>query len=495
VRAGFVLDAGNAAAVAAICRALDGLPLALELAAARTKLLAPEAMLARIARRLPLLTGGARDRPPRHQTLRATIDWSYDLLGPVEQRLFASLGVFVGGCTVETAEQVCDAPIDALASLIDKSLLRQEGAPGGTSRLRMLETVREYALERLGEEAAAALRRRHALYYLELAEAAATRYAEPGGQAPALEQLEGEADNVQAAVGFAEEAGDGELALRLVCAAFPLWQVRGYLTDGRRQLAAALAVPDQSPALRIRALSYAAFLAYRQGDYESAAGTWQETLALGRETGDRIAEARSLGDLGGVAVATGSLRRARDLYEQCAAILRAEGDEARLAIVLGNLGDIALREGDLGAAERLGREAASIQERLGEFDSLTISLHNLGRAALEAGQFERARARFERGLRIALELGYREVIAYQIAGLAQVAAVRMELVRATRLLGAAMAIFEQLGVPLQASERASFDRTASALRTLLGEAAYASAVAAGSQLGAAQAAAEALGEA
>jgi predicted ATPase len=295
----FVLAAEHGAAVAAICRRLDGLPLAIELAATRIRLFAPPALLRRLGRRLELLTRGPRDLPARQQTLRAALDWSYDLLSDRERRMFARLGVFVGGATLEAAESVCAAsePTDALAdvtALAEHSLILQYGDAEGEPRFAMLETIREYALEQLamrGEDAA--IRARHAAYYLQLAEAAVPQLRGPD-QARWLDWLEADHDNLRAACEWYLESGAVEEGLRLTAALHWFWDRRGYLDDGRPRLQAALAaaasITRPSDALlraRAWALVGAAALAFDQGDRNAVSILAEESAALFQQLGDR----------------------------------------------------------------------------------------------------------------------------------------------------------------------------------------------------------------
>ncbi len=327
VKPDFVVTPASAPALAEICQRLDGLPLAIELAAARTRLLPPQALLARLAHRLPLLTGGSRDLPARHQTLRATIEWSFDLLDASEQRLFARLAMFAGGWTVEAAERVCAgvgsgadaqvdqvAVLDGLASLRDQSLVQQEPAldPEDEPRFTMLETIREYALERLaanGETEETS--RRHAGYYLALAEA-----AEPELRGPAqgvwLTRLETEHDNLRAALHWSLESGAEETALRLGGALWRFWYMHGHLSEGRRWLEMALAKSSAVPAsVQAKVFNGAGNLAYGQSDYARAAAWHEASLALQRDLGDKAGLAASLTNLGNIAWSQGDYVRAQ----------------------------------------------------------------------------------------------------------------------------------------------------------------------------------------
>ena len=341
----FKLTPTNARAVAEICVRLDGLPLAIELAAARMKLLSPQALLARLDRPLNMLTGGARDVPARQQTLRNTIEWSYQLLDAREQRLFRWLSVFVSGCTLEAAEAICAGPddeagqvLDGIASLVDKSLLQRVEQTGGGSeeqddqRLLMLETIREYGRETLiasGEGHAA--RQAHAGYFLHLAEE-----AEPALKGPLLvawlERLEREHDNLRTALQWALESGSAEVALRLGIALERFWVVRGQRYEGLAFLQRALAGSAEVAAtIRAKALLAAARLAFNQSNYDQGEILAQESLALFRELGDRRGIALSINRLGVAAWRRGDFRSARVLLEEDLTLFRELGDRDRVA--------------------------------------------------------------------------------------------------------------------------------------------------------------------
>jgi predicted ATPase len=339
IKPDFQLSAGNARAIAEICLRLDGLPLAIELAAARIKLLSPQALLARLSHRLQVLTGGARDAPARQQTLRNTIAWSYDLLTAQEQRLFRRLSVFVGGCTLEAVEAVCATPgnetanlLDCVASLIDKSLLQQTEQEGEEPRLLMLETIREYGQECLAASGEVdATRLAHARYYLALAE-----QAEPelDGPQPAawLAQLEREYENLRTALQWLLERRERELALRLSAALHRFWEMHGPVHEGRVFLARALAgSEDIVVAVRAKALLAAADLAIAVDDVEQARALCEEGLGLYRALGDTAGIARTLSQLGFVARMKGDLDAACSLSEQAVALTRTSGDKASLA--------------------------------------------------------------------------------------------------------------------------------------------------------------------
>ena len=457
----FRLTDDNSDAVEEICARLDGLPLALELAAARTKLLPPRAMLERLDERLELLSRGPRDKPARHQALRDTVGWSYELLDPDEQRLFARLAVFSGGCTLESAVAVCDASLDLTAALIDHSLLERVDA-----RLRMLETIREYALEQLAEDDGAGdLRRRHAEYFLKLSE------SEPvAGQAAWLAQLDVEQDNLRAALAWCVETGEAGLGLRLAASLWEFWWVRGHLAEGRRWLDDALVRGvSESPELKARALHAAASLATRQGAYGRAAELSEQSLALWEELGDVSGTARSLLSLGTVAAEQGDHERAISLSERAAELYQESGDQRGHALAVSNLGGIALERGEYAKAASLSEQAYGLFETLEDSEGMAFALVNQGFAALSEHEHERALALLRQALRRLAELEFRDVIGYCFEGLAAVLAFTGQPGPAARLLGAAEALRENLGVDLAPAERETHEETAVAIREALGE--------------------------
>jgi predicted ATPase/DNA-binding SARP family transcriptional activator len=447
----FELSGDHAGSVAEICTRLDGLPLALELAAARSKLLPPEAMVGRLDRSLELLTGGARDLPARHQTLQATLDWSYGLLDPSAGELFARLSVFRGGCTVEAAEAVVPGPdvLGRIASLVDESLLRRvDGALG--PRFAMLETIREYAAARLRASGAEEdAQRRHAAYFLRLAETAGgalmagTLYDEP------LAELDAEHDNLRGAIAWAAAAGEIEGEVRMVVALRQYWLLRGELAEARRAFDGAIERSASAESrLHASALAHGGLFPYRQGDVAEAKRIWTRAHELYLELGDEGEAGRCLAELGSVAVVERELERAQALYEQSVKHFEAHGQPVRQAIALANLGAIAGMRGDLDASAAYNEQAIPLQRELGDRDGLAISLHNLGRTEIKRGRRTEAAALLAEALDHALALGYREVIANCLQGCAELAAAVGDLERATRLSGTSLAIFDEIGVVL-----------------------------------------------
>jgi predicted ATPase/DNA-binding SARP family transcriptional activator len=457
----FSVNGGNRVAVEEICARLDGLPLAVELAAARTKLLPPEAMLALLDERLDLLSRGARDLPERHQALRDTIAWSYDLLGTDEKELFARLAVFGGGFTLESAVAVCDVSLDGIATLIDDSLLERDGA-----RLRMLETIREYALERLeADEDAEFVMRRHAEHFLKLAE------SEPvAEQAAWLARMDAERDNFRVAIAWALDMSESSLALRLTSALWEFWWVRGYLAEGRGWLAGAIARGrGASPELRARGLHAAGSLATRQGDYESASSLFEESLGISEELGDAAGTARSLLSLGTVAAEQGDQERAIELSQRAADLYQESDDRRGHALAISNLGGIALERGEYATAAELSEQAFGLFETLEDSEGMAFSLVNQGFAALSQHQHDRAVELLREALRRLAELEFKDVIGYCFEGLAAVLALTGRAEEASKLLGAAEALRESLGVGLAPAEQATHDDTVAAVQAALGE--------------------------
>ena len=453
-RADFAVTNETAPAVAELCHRLEGLPLAIELAAARVRLFSPPALLARLERRLPLLTGGPRDRPARQQTMRAAIAWSYDLLDPAEQALFRRLAVFVGGWTIEAAEAVATAAgplaLDLLAgleSLLDKSLLRSTGADEATPRFGMLEVIREYGLEQLeaGSEAETT-RRAHAAWHLALAERAAPALDGPD-QVAWLARLEQEHHNLRAAFDWLLAEGDAEAALRLGGLIWRFWEIRGHFGEGRARLAQALAHPAASaptPA-RAKALSAAGNLAYRQGDFQAARTLHQECLAIWRLAGDRAGAASALNNLGLISHRQGDFAAARAFHEQSLAIRRELGDERGLAVTLTSLANVLREQGDYGGARSLLDEGLAIKERLGDRQGVAITLNNLAILAARQGDYPRARALFEQSLAIRRELGDRWGIAAALENLGCVACEEGDYAAAQPLFEESLAIRQELG--------------------------------------------------
>jgi predicted ATPase/DNA-binding SARP family transcriptional activator len=448
----FQLDDGNAAAVAEVCARLDGLPLAIELAAARSKLLPPDTMRTRLDRALDLLVGGAHDLPGRQRTLRATLEWSHGLLSEDESTLFARLAVFAGGWTLEAAEAVCGEDeidvFETLASLVDESLVRPLRRPTGEPRFAMLETIREYAAELLDASGEAETqRRRHCEDLLAQTEARASAwYAGEDPQELFFPFVDQEQDNLRAALAWAAERGEFGLEVRLAVAARWYWAVQGHLSEGRRVFDGILARRSGQPKeLRALALVHGAIFPFRQGENELAASLLQESLDLYRELGDEDGIARAIAELGGVAIAQMDLDRAAALYEEAVPLFRSQGRLSRVGASLGNLGTIAQMRGDAETAVGYYMQAIEASRAAGDEDGNAVNLHNLGRSELALGRTDEAMAALRESLLIARRLGYREVIAYCLSGFAEVATLEQDAARAATLLGASESLFSEIG--------------------------------------------------
>jgi predicted ATPase len=500
----FVLTSANAAAVAAICRRLDGLPLALELAAARIKLLSPTALLARLDRALPLLVGGAQDLPERQQTMRTTIAWSYDLLSPPERLLLRRLPVFTGGCTLEAAEAVCQDDSlgdvhEGLSRLLDSSLVHREdvspSSAGDGPRIGMLETIREYGLERLtGCGELAALRRRHAGYYLEVAEAAAPQLTGPD-QAAWLARLAVEHDNLRAAMAWALEGGAIELGVRLCLALSRFWFHHGHVSEAQgwfdRALAASAPASRQAHA---RLLMEAGFFAWEAGDYARARALNEEGLALASALGLRAGTDTALTNLGLIALFEREYARAQDLLEEALGVQEESDQRAASAWTLYNLGLVATAQGDYPhATARLEESLAVAQESGGKWVA-SADLLALGLVAVHQGLCERAVGLARRGLQLAVEIDLKRIVPFALHVLTVAAAAQGQARRAGRLWGAAEALRSAMGNQLSPAEHDQYDRYADRARDQIGEQAWAVAVAEGRALSRGQAITEALAD-
>jgi predicted ATPase len=413
-----------------LCRRLDNLPLALELAAARTAVLSPRQILDRISQRLDLLKGG-RDADPRQQTLRATIEWSYELLSAEEKRLLARLAVFNGGCTLEVAEGVCGADIDRLQSLVAKSLLRHT-----EERFWMLETIREFALERLAESGEAdPIRRRHAEHFVALAEAADVPIR--NGDARWLEAIDQEIDNNRAALVWAEERGHRDLLQRLVNALAYYWYVRGHLSEGRRWLAIALEREgDASPRLIGRMLTMAAGVAEHQGEYEIARKYGEQSLRITRDAGVVEDLIGSLNVLAGVAAAEGDLEEARQLIDEALDLAHRKRDEHWILMLMSNVGQIEIRAGRFGEARLAYDETLRKARELNFPLGIVRGALGLGLADVLLDAHDRARPLFAEALTIAVGSGFTESAIDALRDFALEAASRGDSARAARLVGA-----------------------------------------------------------
>jgi non-specific serine/threonine protein kinase len=547
---GISLTERSIAAAVEICRRLDGIPLAIELAAARVRTLTPEQIAERLDDRFRLLTTGSRTAPPRHQTLRATLDWSHDLLSEREVVLLRRLAVFAGSWPLEAAEQICGnrqrqeaaraatepqllpqplpdsylpldpgEVLDLLTALVEKSLVLAEQADG-TTRFRLMETVRQYARERLeasGEGACA--RSAHAEYYLALAENAQREMQGPAWEV-ALDRLEAAHDNLRAALRWWFEC-DVALGLRLGAALWQFWEARGHLTEGLERLTVLLSTAGAraAPPVRAEALTGRAYLASMRGDLAAARRSFQECLTTSRAIDDRRGIAHALNGLGIIAGYHGALDEARALQEQslaimrdlndrrgstrvlashglllehlgdldaasarheeCLALARDFGDRRRIALSLNGLGEVAAFQGDFGSARTLHEEALAINRELGDPGNIAATLAALGRVLVETGDYDGAHRLFGESLALMQRLGARRVVARCLEGLAAVASARREPLDAARLFGAAEAAREAFGTPVFAPYRPWFDRDVAAARAQLDPETFAAAWAEG----------------
>ena len=469
----FELDDTNTAAVAEICARLDGLPLAIELAAAHVKVLPPQAMLARLENTLELLTDSGRDRPSRHRTLRGAIDWSYQLLDRSEQVLLARLAVFVDGWTIEAAEAVCGGDsrslLESTASLLNRSLVvRRAGADD--QRFGLFQTIREYALSRLAERGELdELRRRHAEYFLRLAEEAEPELVGTD-QAHWVRRLDAETGNLRAALAWSLERGSLEVGLRTAGALMRLWSVRGQF-EGRSWLEQALTrVGDEIPAaVRAKALFASGYAALGQGDHAEAQKRFEESLQAYDEVEDRGGRSRTLAQLGWLAMTRGHLERATTMSQESLALARELGDDRTASVALANLADTAAALGDEDQAAGLFEESLSLRVRSGDRRNVANALLNLGRIELARGNVEHALELLAEGRELALELGDTWGASVGAASLARVA-LQGDLPRARALLTEGLELARRRGDKKLAAECLE---TAAALAAAQAEAARA----------------------
>jgi predicted ATPase/DNA-binding CsgD family transcriptional regulator len=502
VRPDFALTPESAPVVAEICHRLDGLPLAIELAAARSKVLSLAALSARLTNRLDVLTSGPQDQPARLQTMRAAIDWSYDLLTEDERALFRRLAVFVGGFTMDAAEHVATAGtgldqsvLDGLSSLVDKSLLAHVHEGDHEPRFWMLETIREYGLERLldaGEEPVT--RRRHAAWCSALAEHYWPNFQRRHEAAKAVTRLAAEHDNTRAALTWLERAGDRDALQRLAGAAFLFWYVEGHLREGLSWLERSLQ-PDveTSPASRARALLGAGMLAHYLEDDARAVPYLEQSLARYRALADLWGQAFSLAILGIVAEDSGGYDRAAELLTESLDHARAAGDTVTTGLVLFHLGIVAWGQGELERADTILNDALIQQRTSGDLDyGAAESLAFLGVFACERGDIQRSAEMQRESLSLHLGLGSKEVLAVNIANVAILAAATRRPNQAVRLYAAAREQREAIGNPFKLPERAAYERSMAEVKAVLGEAELAAAWDAGRLISLSAAVAEAI---
>jgi predicted ATPase/DNA-binding SARP family transcriptional activator len=457
----FQLSEQNATAVAELCARLDGLPLAIELAAARTKLLPPATLLSRLGNRLELLTGGRRDAPRHQQTLRMTLDWSYDLLGPEAQQLFAQLGVFAGGCTLTSAEAVCDGfVLDALEALVDESLVRQREAVTGEARFSMLEIVREYALEKLeasgeGDD----LRRRHLEHFADLAQQAEPELSRGDEQIAWFARLEDEHDNFRAALAFALATGEAASALRLVVGIRRFWHIHGYLAEGREALESAIAASVDEPSeLRAHALNMVGILAAEQGDFDSARASFATALDDARAVESTRVLSSTLVNLGNLAFYSRDLDAARRLYEESIEHFESLGDLRGQGLAKENIGLMALTAGDVPEAVNWLTSALELARDGHDDREISAAARSLAAAVIELGQRAQATELLSESLALARELGEAHGIAICLETFAGLAASSDDAERAATLFGASDAVRTSIGAQRQPDLQILYDR-------------------------------------
>lgn len=476
VKPDFKITNETASAIAEICYRLDGLPLAIELAAARVRLMTPREMLARLEHRLQFLTGGARDLPVRQQTLRNAIAWSYDLLNKDEQELFRRLSVFVGGCTLAAAEAVAvtssvrlanrhadTAPdpgmfpredlqehsvLDQIDSLLDKSLLRSGKGANDESRLVMLETLREFGLEQLevsGEQEM--IRERHAVYFQSIAEHGEARL-ESTDQVEWLNRMEQEHDNLRAALEWSRTAhGGGELCMRLVSLLGIFWEARGHFSEGRARLTTVLAMVSAQArtATRAQLLRRAAELAYRQSDYAATASLAKESLEICRELGDKQGTASALIKLGDAATEVGEYTTAAAHFQEALAIWRGLEDYHGMARALINLGWAAIRLGDYSVANARLEEALSLHRDLRDIRGIGFALSGLGEVAMRQGDYARATRLVEESLDLRRQSGNKWGVGVSLGTLGWIALRKGELEQAVMRLAESLEVRQEIG--------------------------------------------------
>ena len=538
VKHDFTITKENATAIATICARLDGLPLAIELAASRIKLLSPATMLTRLESALNLLTGGARDLPARQQTLRGTLNWSYSLLNAAEQSLFRRLSVFTGGCTLEAVEAVCDTKgdlgidvLDGMASMVNKNLIQQLGG-AAADRFLMLSMIREYALERLVESAEEfATRRAHAAYYIVLGE-------ECGGELTThpewVERFDVEHQNFREALEFLIRTGDADWGMRLGAALFHFWETREHFAEGRALLERLLQIPGAvEPKMRARLLFYTAVFASTQGDFDFAQKLHEESLkacrdlhdhrgvavalnALGvtardrgdldtacslfeqcvatwRDLGSSIDTARALSNLANVVRLQGNHARAHALYDECLAIFHATGDSTGVAWTLNYLGDLVLESVDSIAARSYYEQSLSAFRQLGDGWGIASALCDLARLNAAQSKHQDAERLYGESIRMFQDLGHQRGIARVLECFAVSAAAQSRAEQSLRLAGAAAALRQRIGAPLIPAEQSRLEKKLGPARDMLTNAAGLEAWSSGWEMSLGEAVHEALG--
>jgi len=454
--------------VPAICGRIDNLPLAIELAAARTRALTPQALLARLEQRLPLLSGRARDAPERQRTLRATIEWSHDLLDEKEKTLFARLAVFSGSFDAEAAEVVCEAELDAVERLIEKSLVQQTE----DGRIYLFETIREFAAERLNRrDQSGELEARHARYFVDFVERAGTALT-GGDPMDWLNRLALDYPNIRAALVWTRDSHENELHAQMVAGLGRFWYEEGLVSEGSEWLTLVFARTEQQGALRARLLTGATYMAALRGDWAETAILADERLRLYRGLGDTRGIAEALNDLGIAAVDEEKYERAREFLEQSQEIAREAGDDWMLATCMLNLGDLALNQGDFEEAVVVSERAALFARRVRDQHGCSLAFLNAGLGLLHRGDLDEAQKRLAESLRLSRDHGFQGFVPAGLEGLAAIAASRGDNEHAARLLGRADAFREESDLELPPFESRLHERTVGALVHELGSIAF-----------------------
>ena len=486
--ADFSLTQDNASAVAQVCYHLDGIPLAVELAAARVKLLRVEEIAAHLHDRFRLLTSGARTALPRHQTLQALIDWSYELLSEPERRLLCDLSVFAGGWTLEAAEAVCAREeieqyeiLDLLTQLVNKSLVIAERKQGRETRYGLLETIRQYMQRKLHESGGGVqIRSWHARYYMYLAEEAEPKLSS-NEQVRWLARLDQELDNLRAAIGYALSNDEMMVALRLEGALWYFLYIRGYHDEGRLYMKETLSRSDamKPVASRAKVLNGAGFIAWVQSDYDEARSLLERGLIIGRELDDKSSIAVSLRYLGAVALSTGEFAFARSCLKEVLSMpLQLIGSDG-LGWSLNFLGDLEIHRGDYDEAKVLFERSVVLLRQLDAKDLLAYPLRRLGQLALRRNDPVTAKALCRESLELNLRVGDRRAVAACLAGMATISLEERKYERAATLLGVVDAQLDKLTAPLFYTDRVVYEHTLQLLHEALDEKIYSAAYAIG----------------
>jgi predicted ATPase len=460
--------------VAELCRRLDGLPLAIELAAARTRIMSASELLERLGKVLPLLTAGSSDAPARQQTLRATIEWSYGLLAPAARTLFGRVAVFSGSFSIEAAEAVCAAELATLEALVEQSLVRR----WESGRLGMLETIREFALEQLDASGEAEdLRGVHARYYLELVEEAQLNLRRSHAD-EWIDLLDATHPNLRAALEWAERRGKDHLKLRLTLALSDFWFARSHLAEGARRFDEALLSKEATPQQQLAILGGAALFASERGLFEQAKSLFEERLALARELSDRQRVVDSLRVLGTTCAELGEVARARELLEESVALANELPAEAALVktLAVADLGYVLLNEEQYEGAISLYEQALRLFREHGDTRGVSVCHENIGIAELGSGRPRQAAARLRESLRIAMEIAHPPCIVNALVVLAAAEAAQRHSRPAAVMLGAEEAFRQRIGYSLQGLERRLRDQTLEIVRDDLGDERVSSAV-------------------